>query len=73
MRINGVLVGRVGDIRLTDNDGSVLVTLDIHSDKTIYQNEMPNIIRDFMGNTAVVFIPSMMKAGAAHARRAAAP
>ncbi len=63
VRINGVLVGRVGDIRLTDNDGRVLLTMEIRSGITIYQNEVPTIIRDFMGNTAVVFIPSMMKRG----------
>ena len=36
MRINGVFVGRVTDIRLTDNDERVLLTMEIRSDMKIY-------------------------------------
>ena len=61
MRINGVLIGRVKDIDLTDNDESVLLTLEIESGKTVYKNETPYITRDLMGNAAVVFIPSGVK------------
>ncbi len=63
VRINGVAIGRVRDIRLADNDQSVLLTMEIHSDITLYRNETPYIIRDFMGNTAVVFVPSKVKGG----------
>ncbi len=61
VRINGVLIGRVKDIDLTDNDESVLLTLEIESGKTVYKNETPYITRDLMGNAAVVFIPSGVK------------
>jgi phospholipid/cholesterol/gamma-HCH transport system substrate-binding protein len=63
VRINGVLIGRVTDIRLTHYDESVLLTMEIQSDITIYKNEVPTITRDIMGNTAVVFMASTLKRG----------
>ncbi|MFZ1932639.1 MAG: MlaD family protein [Thermoguttaceae bacterium] len=61
VRINGVFVGRVTDIQLINEDENVLVTMEIQSKTRIYENETPTITRDLMGNTALVFIPSMVK------------
>jgi phospholipid/cholesterol/gamma-HCH transport system substrate-binding protein len=58
VRKSGILIGRVGDIALTDEDERVLVTLNIQTGKTVYQNEIPFITRDLLGDTAVVFMPS---------------
>jgi phospholipid/cholesterol/gamma-HCH transport system substrate-binding protein len=61
VRKSGMLIGRVADVELTDNDEKVLVTLEIQSGKTIYQNEEAFITRDLLGDTALVFIPSLDK------------
>ncbi len=61
VRKSGILIGRVRDLRLTDHDTKVLVTLNIQSDKTIYQNEDCYIMREVLGDTAVVFIPDRRK------------
>lgn len=58
VRKSGILIGRVEDIHLTDDDRKVLVTLAIQSDKTIYENEDCFIINDLLGNTAMVFARS---------------
>ena len=65
VRKSGILIGRVSDVQLTDNDAKVLVTLEIQSDKTIYQNEDCYITRDLLGDTALVVRPrSASKPGA---------
>ena len=56
MRKSGVLIGRVTDVQLTDDDPKVLVTAG-STDKTIYQNEVCYITRDLLGDTAMSFIP----------------
>jgi phospholipid/cholesterol/gamma-HCH transport system substrate-binding protein len=61
VRKSGILIGRVGDVQLTDEDQKVLVTLEIQSSKTIYQNEDCFITRDLFGDTAVIFIPKSDK------------
>ena len=58
VRKSGILIGRVSDIRLTDHDSKVLVTLTIQADKTIYQNEDCYVTRDLLGDTAIVFVPN---------------
>jgi phospholipid/cholesterol/gamma-HCH transport system substrate-binding protein len=63
VRKSGILIGRVGNIELTDKDERVLVTLNIQRDKNIYQDETPFITRDLLGDTAVVIAPSKEKAG----------
>jgi phospholipid/cholesterol/gamma-HCH transport system substrate-binding protein len=55
VRKSGLVIGRVGNIQLTDNDEKVLVTLEIQSDKTIYKNEECSIVRNLFGDTAVQF------------------
>lgn len=57
VRKSGILIGRVADVDLTDDDQKVLVTLEIQSGKTIYKNEEPIVSRDLLGDTAVVFMP----------------
>jgi phospholipid/cholesterol/gamma-HCH transport system substrate-binding protein len=64
VRKSGVLIGKVSDIRLTDHDSKVLVTLTIDGDKIIYQNEDCYITRDLLGDTAISFIPNPKKPGA---------
>jgi phospholipid/cholesterol/gamma-HCH transport system substrate-binding protein len=61
VRKSGILIGRVQDVDLTDEDQRVLITLDIQSDKTVYENEEPVITRDLFGDTAVVFFPTASK------------
>ena len=58
VRKSGILIGRVADVQLTDDDSKVLVTAEIQSNKTIYQNEECYITRDLLGDTAMVFAPS---------------
>lgn len=55
IRKSGILIGRVKDVQLTQDDSKVLVTADIQKDKTIYQNEVCTISRDLLGDTALVF------------------
>ena len=64
VRKSGILIGRVSDVQLTDHDEKVLVTAEIQSDKTIYQNEECYITRDLLGDTALAFIPNPGKPGA---------
>ena len=61
VRKSGILIGRVSDIRLSDQDANVLITLAIQADKHIYQNEDCCITRDLMGNTAISFIANSEK------------
>jgi phospholipid/cholesterol/gamma-HCH transport system substrate-binding protein len=61
VRKSGILIGRVSDVQLTDNDSNVLITADIQSDKKIYENETCYITRDLLGDTAMVFTPSEKK------------
>jgi phospholipid/cholesterol/gamma-HCH transport system substrate-binding protein len=58
VRKSGMLVGRVTDMQLTDEDRKVLVTMEIQTGKTIYQNEVCSITRDLLGDTAVVIAPA---------------
>ncbi len=60
VRKSGILIGRVADVQLTEDDSKALVTLDIQNDKTVYQNEECFITRDLLGDTAVVFAPVSM-------------
>ena len=64
VRKSGILIGRVTDVQLTDKDSKVLVTADIQSDKTLYQDEDCYITRDLLGDTAMVFAPSRDKRAA---------
>jgi phospholipid/cholesterol/gamma-HCH transport system substrate-binding protein len=64
VRKNGILIGTVGDVRLTDRDSKVMVTLSIDSDKVIYRNEDCLITRDLLGDTAIAFVPDPRKPGA---------
>lgn len=57
VRKSGILIGRVSNIRLTDEDSSVLVTLRIDGDKKLYENERCYISRDLLGDTTLSFIP----------------
>ena len=63
VRKSGVLIGRVADVQLIENDQKVLVTLNIQTDKTLYRDEDCFINRDLLGDTAVVFAWSKAKAG----------
>lgn len=64
VRKSGILIGSVSDVRLTDRDSKVLMTLTIDADKILYQNENCHITRDLLGDTAIVFIPDPQKPGA---------
>jgi phospholipid/cholesterol/gamma-HCH transport system substrate-binding protein len=57
VRKNGIRIGKVTDVELTDNDSKVLVTVQIQADKKIYTNEVPCITRDLLGDTAISFLP----------------
>ena len=63
VRKSGILIGRVSDVRLTDHDSKVLVTLEIQADKTIYQNEDCYITRDLLGDTRHRLRPQPEEAG----------
>lgn len=56
VRKSGILIGRVSDIRLTDHDTGVLVTMQIQSDRKIYENEDCYVSKELLvGDTALVF------------------
>jgi phospholipid/cholesterol/gamma-HCH transport system substrate-binding protein len=55
IRKSGILIGRVADVQLADNDQHAMAILDIQQGKTIYQDEACYITRDLLGDTAVVF------------------
>ena len=61
VRKSGILIGRVHNVELIDDDRKVLVTLNIQSNKTIYQDEEPIVTRDLLGDTAMVFMPKWDK------------
>ncbi len=65
IRKSGILIGRVIDVQLTNEDSKVLVTAEIQPDKKIYRNEDCYIIRELLGgDTALAFIASPRKPGA---------
>jgi phospholipid/cholesterol/gamma-HCH transport system substrate-binding protein len=61
VRKSGILIGRVADVELIDDDQQVLISLDIQSGKTIYEDEEPVVSRDLFGDTAIVFFPNRQK------------
>jgi len=66
VRKSGILIGRVSDVRLTDQDTKVLVTARIHEGRHIYQNEECYVTRNLLsGDTALTFsvIPGAPGAG----------
>jgi len=64
VRKSGILIGRVADVRLSDRDEKVLVTLSIEGNKNVYRNEECYITRDLLGDTALAFIPNPRLPGA---------
>ncbi|MBU4400600.1 MAG: MCE family protein [Planctomycetes bacterium] len=63
VRKSGILIGRVENVRLIDQDSKVMVTAKIDGDKKIYQNENCCITRDLLGDSSLVFVPSPGKPG----------
>ena len=64
VRKSGILIGRVSDVELIDNDAGVMVTAKIQADKTIYENEVCSIVRNLLsGDSALVFSPGRDKSG----------
>lgn len=55
VRKSGILIGRVSEVQLVDNDQHVEATLKIQKDKGIYQDEACVISRDLFGDTGIVF------------------
>jgi phospholipid/cholesterol/gamma-HCH transport system substrate-binding protein len=56
VRKSGILIGRVGDVQLTDNDTAVMITLQIQGNKKVYENEGCYISKELLvGDTALVF------------------
>lgn len=63
VRKSGILIGRVSDVDLIDNDSGVLVTAKIQADKTIYENEVCSIARNLLsGDTALIISRKSEKA-----------
>jgi len=62
VRKSGILIGRVSDVQLTDDDAKVLVSMNIYSDKKIFWNEDCCLVRDLLGDTALAFIPNAKRA-----------
>lgn len=62
VRKSGIHIGTVNDVKLTDRDSKVLVTLELQSDKIVYRNEDCYITRDLLGDTALSFIPNPERA-----------
>jgi phospholipid/cholesterol/gamma-HCH transport system substrate-binding protein len=55
VRKSGVLIGKVSEVELIDDDTAVMVTASIHMNRTLYQNETCYLSRDLFGDTALVF------------------
>jgi phospholipid/cholesterol/gamma-HCH transport system substrate-binding protein len=56
VRKSGVLIGRVSNVGLTDQDSQVLVTAKIYTRNAIYSDEQCRISRDLFGDTALIFV-----------------
>ncbi len=64
IRKSGIVIGRVSDVELIDNDEKVMVTAKIQADKFIYQNEQCMVTRNLLsGDTAVTFAAVRHKPG----------
>jgi phospholipid/cholesterol/gamma-HCH transport system substrate-binding protein len=57
VRKSGILIGRVSDVRFAD-DGSVIVTLQIHDDVKLRRNEIARIKGGIMGDAVIEFVPA---------------
>jgi phospholipid/cholesterol/gamma-HCH transport system substrate-binding protein len=65
VRKSGILIGRVKDVELIDEDSKVLVTAEIQTGKFIYQNEDCYVTRNLLsGDTALTFSGVTDKPGA---------
>jgi phospholipid/cholesterol/gamma-HCH transport system substrate-binding protein len=49
VRMNGILIGRVADIRFADDDRSVIVALKIDGNRKLYRDEVCRISNSLMG------------------------
>jgi phospholipid/cholesterol/gamma-HCH transport system substrate-binding protein len=57
VRKNGILIGRVSDVRLIEKDAAVLVTAKIHAGFGIYKNEDCYITRNLLsGDSSLTFV-----------------
>ncbi|MBN2473534.1 MAG: MCE family protein [Pirellulales bacterium] len=57
IRKSGILIGRVGNVRLLD-DGGVLVTTELDGDKRLRHNEIFRIVNDLFGDAVINVVPS---------------
>lgn len=65
VRKSGILIGRVSDVQLIDDDSKVLVTAEIQKGRFLYQNEDCFVTRNLLsGDTAMTFIAMPGKPGA---------
>jgi phospholipid/cholesterol/gamma-HCH transport system substrate-binding protein len=65
VRKSGILIGRVSDVELINNDANVMVTAKIQAGKYIYQNERCVVTRNLLsGDTALTFAADPKLAGA---------
>lgn len=58
VRKNGILIGRVKEVRTNDEDGLVILRLGINRDNNIYENEICSIgTETFFGDAVIEFLP----------------
>ena len=59
VRKSGIRIGEVESVQLVDGDKDVMVTVRIQRDKKIYKDEDCYVTQNFLGDTALSFIPTL--------------
>ena len=59
VRMSGIQIGTVRDIRLDETNGGVLVQLSVEEQYTIRQGSQPRIVTSILGDAAIDFTPGV--------------
>jgi len=59
VRKSGILIGRVKDVSLDDNDGKALVALSIDGNRKLKHNEVFRVVTSLLGDSVVDVVPSI--------------
>lgn len=69
IRKAGLLIGRVSDLRLDEQQGGVWVTAELESDVPLYQFEVPRVSGSFLGDATIDFVPGRQMPDTVEARK----
>jgi phospholipid/cholesterol/gamma-HCH transport system substrate-binding protein len=57
VRLSGITIGRVTDVRIDDKNGGVLVRMDINETQKLPTDSVPQLSRSLLGDTAIEVLP----------------